>query len=219
MRGLHRGHTFGRGEQAKEDDVGGARLFQQINRRDRGVAGGEHRVHSDHQTIIQPFGHLEVILHRLQCLFVAIQTNETDPGRGDQLQHPVHQPVARPQDRDQRKLLAVERWRVHLLHRGLDPFGRHRQAARHLIGQKLADLAQQLPESGGRSGFVAHDGQLVLHQRVVNDGQMIGGIGHAAGSFICLASSRTSAPLASKGCAARLAPLPPDARQRGPRHR
>ena len=43
-----------------------------------------------------------------------------------------------------------------------------RQVARDLVAQQGRDLAQQLAKALGRGGLVAHQGELVLHQRMVH---------------------------------------------------
>ena len=51
---------------------------------------------------------------------------------------------------------------------------RHRQVAGDLVGEEQADLAQELAEAGGRGVALAHERQLVLDQRVVDDRQVLG---------------------------------------------
>ena len=62
-----------------------------------------------------------------------------------------------------------------------DLFGGHRQPTCHLIGQQLRDLSQKLAKHRSWRVFVPHDGQFVLHQRVIYDGQMLR---HVGDSFV-----------------------------------
>ena len=52
--------------------------------------------------------HLEVVLHRLQRLGVAVEPDEADPRRRDQVEDAVEEAVPGPQDRHQRQLLALD---------------------------------------------------------------------------------------------------------------
>ena len=44
---LHAGHALGCGEQAQKADIIGPCRFQKVNRRDRGIARGQHRIDDD----------------------------------------------------------------------------------------------------------------------------------------------------------------------------
>ena len=48
-----------------------------------------------------------------------------------------------------------------------------RQVARHLVAEQHADLVEELAEALGRALLVAHQGQLVLHQRMIDDGDAL----------------------------------------------
>ena len=91
------------------------------------------------------------------------------PGRGDQLDHGLGHAEAGAQDGDHGHLLAGDGGRVHLLQRRLDALPGHGQIARHLIAHQEGDLLQQLAEEDGGGALVAHDGELVLDQRMIED--------------------------------------------------
>ena len=191
MRLFHPLHALGRGQKTEEADVLGACLLQKVNRRRRGIAGGQHGIDDDGHTVFKLGRNLEVILHRLERLGIAVEPDKPHPRGGDQLENTVEQTIARPQDRDERELLAYDHRRVHFAQGRLDALGGHRQLAGDLIGQKQADLAQKLTEGGGRGILLAHQGQLVLNQRVIDDGQMV--IGHCAASSFLAMRSRVAA--------------------------
>ena len=177
----HALHPLGGGEQAQEADVVRPPLLQQVHRRGRGVARRQHRVHHQHRPVGEVGGHLAVILHRLQRRLVAIEPHEAHArGRG-QLQDPVQQPVPRPQDRDQRQLLAGQHRGAHLGQGRVDGDLGQRQVLERLVAQQQRDLAQELAERGGRGRLLPHQGQLVLHQRVLDDGEMLGRCGDGHG--------------------------------------
>ena len=171
---FHARNAFWRGQQAQETQVLGAFGLQQVERRDRRIPGRQHRIDGNGHPRIQTLGNLAIILHRLQRFRVAVEAHEPDPRRGDQFQYPVQQAIPRTQDRDQRQLLALEHRGIHFLQRRFDPRRGQFQLAGHLIGQQQADFTQQTPKAGGRGILLTHQGQLVLDQRVVDHGQMLG---------------------------------------------
>ena len=65
-------------------------------------------------------------------------------------------------------LLAGDHRRVHRRQRGFDPLGRHRQVAGDLVAHEQGDLAQQLAEQDGGRALVAHQGELVADQRMID---------------------------------------------------
>ena len=71
-----------------------------VDRGGGGVAGGEHRVERDGDALVEVGRDLGVVLHRLQRRLVAVEADEADAGRGDELEHAVEQAVAGAQDRD-----------------------------------------------------------------------------------------------------------------------
>mmetsp|Transcript_22866 Transcript_22866/g.38224 ORF Transcript_22866/g.38224 Transcript_22866/m.38224 type:complete len:223 (+) Transcript_22866:4681-5349(+) len=192
MRLLHAGDSLRCRQQAQEPDVRGTALLEQVNRRNRRVSGGQHRINGNDHAVLHRLGNLEIILNRLQRLFIPVKANKTHTRRRNQFQHTVQQPVPGPQNRNQRQLLARKRRRIHLGHGCVDPLGGHVQFARHLIGQELADLAQELPKHRRWGVAVTHDGQLVLHQRVINDREVVGHGQHSArqNRTPCAASKR-----------------------------
>ena len=102
-----------------------------------------------------------------------------DAGRGHQVEHAVEQAVAGAQDRQEAHLLAGQQGRLHRLQRGLDLGGGERQVARDLVADQQRHLAHQPAELGHGGLPHPHQGQLVLHQRMVDDDQ----IGHAEPPF------------------------------------
>ena len=92
-----------------------------------------------------------------------------DPGRGNEVEHAFQQSVARPQHRDEDQLLAREDRRLHLHDGGLYAFRPHGEIPGDLVAQQHADLADELAEHRRRRLLAAHQGELVLDQRVVDD--------------------------------------------------
>ena len=126
-------------------------------------------VENDHRAGAQILRDLEIILHGRQRLRVAVEPHMPDAGGGDEVQQPVQQPVPGPQDGDQGGFLAGQERRAGLRQRRLDIAHPGCEAAGDLIAEQQRDLAQQLPEPGGVGVPAAHEGELVPHQRMIDD--------------------------------------------------
>ncbi len=164
--GLQRADALGRRQQAQELD--GARMggLDAIDGGDGRMAGGQHRIDGDDIAFGHIGRHLEVVLHRLQSLGVAVQAHGADAGVGHHPQQAIEHAVAGAQDAGKYQLLAVDHRARHLFQWGFDFDLLRRRVARDLIGHQHGQLAQQGAEGGAAGVLVAHQGQLVLHQRV-----------------------------------------------------
>ena len=90
-------------------------------------------------------------------------------------QHAVEDAVAGAQDRDEHDLLAVEHAARSCGVSGVSIVTSCvRHVARDLVGQQHADLAEQVAEGRVLVLLRAHQGQLVLHQRVIDDVDLTG---------------------------------------------
>ena len=146
-----------------------AKLLHLADSLGSGAAGGQHGVDDEHVTVGHVLGHLAEVGMGLQRLLVAVHTDVADAGGGDHTQHAVHQTQTGTEDGNHHKLAARQRGRVHLADRGLDVLGGQGQVTGSLIGDEHSDLGYQLAEIFDAGVLVAHDGQLVGHQRVVHD--------------------------------------------------
>ncbi len=140
-----------------------------------GIRRRQHRVDDDDQALGHVVGRLEVIFVRLERLGIAVDADVGDARRRDEIEHAFEQAVAGAQDRGEHRLLALKDRRIHGRQRRFDVERGERQVAGDLVGQEQRDLAQQLAEARGRRGLVAHQGELVLDQRVVDDGDTLHG--------------------------------------------
>ena len=82
---------------------------------------------------------------------------------------PSTMPMPGAQDGDEDDLLALQHDAAGAGHRGLDLDLDQRQIAGHLVGQQHADLGDQVAEGVGAEVLLPQQGQLVLHERVVDD--------------------------------------------------
>ena len=92
-----------------------------------------------------------------------------DARRRHEFEHAVEKADAGAQDRREHQLLAGDHRRLGHAERRLDLDHFDRQIARHLVAKQHADFVQQLAEALGRAPLVAHQRQLVLDQRMVDD--------------------------------------------------
>ena len=161
--------AFGAGQQAQELDGLGLALFEARHSGGGGVAGGQHGVDHHDVALLHVFGHLEVVLHGLQRFGVAVQPDVAHTRARHHGQHAIQNAVARPQDAHKHQLLAVNHGRHHGLQRGLNLHLLRGHAARDLVGHQAGKLIEQTPEAAGAGVLLAHEGELVLHQGVVNE--------------------------------------------------
>ena len=156
-------------QQHHELDVGAAVLLHKANGGGGRTAGGQHGIHDQDVPLRHVLGHLAEIFHRLQGLLVTVKADMAHPGRGYHPQHAVHQAKARPENRYHRKFLPLQRGSHGLTDRCLHLFLRQRQVPGGLIGEKHANLGNNLTEIFGRSILIPEDGQLMGQQRMIDD--------------------------------------------------
>ena len=166
---LQRGNALGRSQQADELDRTRGQLFQPVNGGGGRIAGGQHGVDDDDVAFLHLGGHLEVVLHRLQRGRVTVQADVAHARPRHHVEHAVQKAVARPQDGHEHQFLAIDDFAGHGLQRGFDLDVLQRHVACDLVGHQGAQLAQQAAKAVGAGVFLAHQGQLVLHQRVVDE--------------------------------------------------
>ena len=180
-------NALGHGQQAQKLDGFGLAFLEPGNRCCCRVARGQHGVHHDDVALLHVLGHLEVVLHRLQRGRVAVQADVAHARAGHHLQHAVQNAVARAQYGHKHQLFAVNLLGLHFFQRGLDFHILRGHVARHLIGHQAAEFAQQAAKAVGAGVFFAHQRELVLHQRVVDQVHMgAGGVGYLDHFFCSL---------------------------------
>ena len=167
--------AFGCGEKADEAHVLGAALLQPVDGGDGGVRGREHRIENDHNAVGEVGGGLEIILDGVERLRVAVEPDMGDARRRHQGQHAVEEADAGPQDRREDEFLAGDLRRLHARERGVDLGLLERQVARDLVAEQHPDLVEELPEALRRTALVPHQGQLVLDERMIDDGDALHG--------------------------------------------
>ena len=98
-----------------------------------------------------------------------------DAGRGHEVSMPSSKPTPARRIGAKTSFLPAICGAVIVRHRRLDLDVLERQVARDLVAEQHADLVQELAEALRRALLVAHQRQLVLHQRVVDDGDAFHG--------------------------------------------
>jgi hypothetical protein len=165
------------GDETEEADARRARALQRGDRGDRAPAGGEHRVEEEEVSLGGIARDLEVVVHGLERVVIAVQSDVADARRGDEAQHPLHHPQPRAQDRHERQLLPADAPPRRRLERRLHRHGLERQLARRLVRHQHRELVDELLEDLRRRPTVAQQRQLVLHERMPREkeGGVLGG--------------------------------------------
>ena len=143
-----------------------------VDRGDGGMARGQHRIEDKDFALGDIDGQLAVILDRRQRLRVAIDPDMPHARVRHDLQHPVEESVAGAQDRDEAHILGGKNRRFHRRDRRRDGHRLQALVAHHLVGEQHGDLAQQTAELCRSRLLLAHMGELVLDQRVLDDSRL-----------------------------------------------
>ena len=114
-------------------------------------------------------GSFVVIALGLVGLLVALHAQMSHAGPGDDLQRSVHHAEARAQNGHEGHLAARDLLGIERRDGRLDEHVRERQVAGGLVGLEQRELAHDIAELVGRGVLVAQDGQLVLHDGVIED--------------------------------------------------
>ena len=165
---VHHRQSLGGCQDAQQAQVGSSCCLEATDGRCGRMARGQHHIQHDHQALGDVFWNLEVILHRLQRIVVAVETDQAHPGRGYEGQQTIQQAHAGTQDGYQAKLLARQHGRHHGEQRGVDELHLQGQIAGHLIAQQVTQLAQQGAKVCRGGGALAQHGEFVLHQRMLD---------------------------------------------------
>src|SRR5262249_13430679 len=156
-------------QQTDELDRPRPRLLETLDRGHRRIPGGQHRINHDGIAIAHFARHLEVVLDGGERLGVAVKSDVSDARARDQTKDAVEDAGACAQDRDQHDLLAIEhgnrRARQRRLHRDL----MRRHVTRDFVGEQLTHLGQQIAECRRARALHAHEAELVLYQRMIDD--------------------------------------------------
>jgi len=95
-----------------------------------------------------------------------------NPRRRHEVEHPIQNSRTSTQNGYKTQFFALHLERIHRLQRRLNPYRLQRQIPQHLIAQQQRNLPRQPPKIPGRGFAFAQQRKLVLHQRVVDDGNV-----------------------------------------------
>ncbi len=176
MCGVEARDAFGRGDEAEELD---ARCTGALERGDgarRAAAGGEHRIEEEEITLGGVTRDLEVVVHRLERVVVAVEADVSDACARHQLEDTLDHAEARAQDGHQRELLACHPVAGHGFQRRVHGDRGKCEVGGGLIGHQHRNLVHQFLEDLLGRRLVAQQCQLVLHEGMRDDGEA-GGCG------------------------------------------
>src|SRR5215210_1033462 len=171
------------GDRVEAGDPGRPLFLELVYRGRETPPRREHRVEDKDQVLVQVAREVDVVLDRLGCLLVALETHKADRRRRQEGERPVEHAEAGAQDRHEADgagdLLDL---RLGQGRADLDLPGRH--VPRGLGDHDEGELLHGLSEIGGRGPLVAQDRELVAAQGPVYDAEALHvgtGLTHTAG--------------------------------------
>ena len=156
-----------RGDDAHKLDVVDTALFNHVYGVDGAAAGRQHRVHHNDLPLADIAGQLAEVLDGLGGLLVAVQADMAHLGGGNQRQHPVHHAKAGTQDGDDGQLASGQHFGFTAADGGFHRYLLQRQIAGRLVTHQGRYLGGQLPKVLAAGLLFAHQGDLMLDQRMV----------------------------------------------------
>ena len=166
---LHAADAFGRGDQIDQPDMFRALLGQQIERGHGAAAGRQHRINQNDFEAAEVFRETFVVKLRAQRRFFPFEADETDAGGGinckmeSNMPSPARNTGTSATSRSSRRPCALAS--------GVSTeTARTANIARRFVKHERGDFAEQPAEFLRLRPFVAQPGEVVLHQRVRDDG-------------------------------------------------
>ena len=161
--------ALGGGDDVHQLDVLDLVVFDELDGRGGGAAGGQHGVQDDHVALGDIGGHLAVVFHRFQGLRVPVKADVAHLGGGDEGEDAVHHAQTGPQHRNDGQLFAGDALEGSGGDGRLDLHVLQRQVAGGLIAHQGGDLGDDLAEVLDAGVLISQDGELVLEQRVIQN--------------------------------------------------
>lgn len=175
-----------RGDKAEEADASRAGEFESRDRGDGTPAGRQHRVKHEELPLGGVCRNLEVIVHRLQGIVIAIEADVPDACGWNQPQNSLNHAESSAQNWHENKLLPGNTGTHRALERRIDGVFLEREVGGCLICDQHRNLVDQFLEYFCWRVAIAQERELMLHKWMVNDEQArdIGGGGHGDESSI-----------------------------------
>src|SRR5438094_4421920 len=163
----HAAHALGRRDETQEADALGASVLERAHGIRRRAAGREHGIEHEEIARVLAGRDLEIVVHRLERVVLAVDTDVADACRGDELRDTLDHAEPRAQDRHEGELLPGHPDSPHPLERRFHLRGLERQVLGHLVRHEHGDLVHELLEVPGGGVLVPENRELVLDQRVI----------------------------------------------------
>ena len=163
--------AFRRGDKTEELDPLCTGALERRDRARGASAGREHWIEQEEIALRRVARHLEVVVHRLERVVVAIQADVPNARTRHELQDPFDHAESRAKDRHERQLLARNLLADGGLERRYDLRRSKREVRRGFVRHEHRELVHELLEDLLWCGLIAQQGELVLHQGVREDGQ------------------------------------------------
>ena len=166
-------HPFDPRRRADETDQPNAfrsALLEPVDRRNSSVSGGENRDHHNHKPFREIGRRLEKIFDCDKSFRFAVKPDMRNPCGWDEIKDALRHRNAGAKYRGNDKLLSGDLRGGHACEGSFDLDTRQRQVTRDLITQQHADFLEQLAKRLGRAILVADHRELMLNQRMIDDG-------------------------------------------------
>ena len=150
-------YAFRSCDHAHELDLLAAMLLDELDGVNGGTAGGQHRVGDHDGSELDGRGELAVVFHRLVGLRIAVESDMTYLGGGNQHQDAVGHAETCAEDRYYRQLLACNHRSLALLDGGLHFDIFQRKVPERLIAHENGDLFGQLAEFVGTGILISEN--------------------------------------------------------------
>jgi hypothetical protein len=168
---MHALHADGRGDETEETNALCAGAFERVDRGDRAAAGGEHRIEQQELTLGRIAGNFEVIVDRFERVVIAIESDVSDARRRHELENAFDHSEPGAEDWHERELLAGDALADGSLEGRVDRDVFEREVGRGLVGHEHRDLVDEFLENLRRRAAVAENRDLVLDERMADEGQ------------------------------------------------
>ena len=165
------GEALGRGDDGNDGDVADAALLEAVDGVGEGAAGGEHGVEQEYPHGLGAGRELAVVLDGPERLLIAVDADMADLGGRNQVEDAVDHAEAGAEDGDEEDLLG-ELLGVAGGQRGLDADRLESQVAGDFVDEEVGQFVERLAEMLVVGVAVAEDGELVLDERVAQEGSV-----------------------------------------------
>lgn len=153
------------GQEVDETHALRASRVDLIERGDGAAASGQHGIDQQRFEVLQPGGNADVVVFRLQRLFIATKADESDNRARNQIQQRIKHAQTGPQNRHQENSVFQSNT-MRARHRGSHPYRTGLKIPSRFIDKQGGQLPQQSSEFLRRGFLITQARQALKHQRM-----------------------------------------------------